>query len=86
MSFVNVQIDLNQVDTDDLIDEIESRDYRVLMPGETDENTEALERTLDEIHNLYQAFICWKDFSMKDSTFESDLKRFFEATIDMKVI
>jgi len=86
MSFVNVQIDLNQVDTDDLIDEIESRDYRVLMPDETDENTEALERTLDEIHNLYQAFICWKDFSMKDSTFESDLKRFFEATIDMKVI
>ena len=86
MSFVNVQIDLNQVDTDDLIDEIESRDYRVLMPGETDENTEALERTLDEIHNLYQAFICWKDFSMKDSTFESDLKKFFEATIDMKVL
>jgi len=86
MSFVNVQIDLNQVDTDDLMEEIERRDYRVLMPGETDENVEAFERTLDEIHNLYQAFLCWKDFSMKDSTFESDLKKFFEATIDMKVI
>lgn len=86
MSFVNVQINLNQIETDDLMEEIENRDYRVLMPGETDENTEALENTLDEIHNLYQAFICWKDFSMKDSTFESDLKKFFEATIDMKVI
>jgi len=86
MSFVNVQIDLNQVDTDDLMEEIESRDYRVMMPGEIDENTEALERTVDEIHNLYQAFIHWKDFGMKDSTFESDLKKFFEETIDMKVI
>jgi hypothetical protein len=86
MSFVNVQIDLNQIDTDDLMEEIESRDYRVMMPGETDENMEAFEKTVDEIHNLYQAFIHWKDFAMKDSTFESDLKKFFEATIDMKVI
>ena len=86
MSFVNVQIDLNQIETDDLMEEIESRDYRVMMPGETDENMEAFDRTLDEIHNLYQAFIHWKDFGMKDSTFESDLKKFFEETIDMKVI
>lgn len=86
MSFANVQIDLNQIETDDLMEEIESRDYRVMMPGETDENMEAFDRTLDEIHNLYQAFIHWKDFGMKDSTFESDLKKFFEETIDMKVI
>jgi hypothetical protein len=86
MSFVNVQIDLSQIDTDDLMEEIENRDYRVMMPGESDENVEALERTVDEIHNLYQAFIHWKDFAMKDSTFESDLKKFFEVTIDMKVI
>jgi hypothetical protein len=57
-----------------------------MMPGEIDENMEAFEKTVDEIHNLYQAFIHWKDFAMKDSTFESDLKKFFEATIDMKVI
>jgi len=86
MTFANVQIDLNQVETDDLMEEIESRDYRVQMPGESDENAEALERMVDEIHNLYQAFLCWKDFSMKDSTFENDLKKFFEVTIDMKVI
>ena len=86
MTFANVQIDLNQIDTDDLMEEIERRDYRVMMPGEIDENIEAFERTVDEIHNLYQAFIHWKDFSMKDSTFESDLKKFFESTIDMKVL
>jgi hypothetical protein len=57
-----------------------------MMPGEIDENIEAFERTVDEIHNLYQAFIHGKDFGMKDSTFESDLKKFFEATVDMKVL
>ena len=86
MSFANVQIDLSQIDTDDLIEEVENRDYHVTLSDDVDANTEALENTLDEIHNLYQAFICWKDFSMKDSTFESDLKKFFEATIDMKVL
>ena len=86
MAFANVQINLNDIDTDDLIEEIESRDYRVMMPGETDEDVEDLHRTLDEIHTLYQAFLCWKDFGMKDSTFEVDLKKFFEDTIDMKVL
>ena len=86
MSYATVQINLTDIDDDTLIEEIESRDYQVMLPGQTDEDVEALHRTLDEIHNLYQAFICWKDFSMKDSTFESDLKKFFEATIDMKVI
>jgi len=81
-----VTLDLNNFDTDDLITELQDREYRVMMPGEIDENMEAFEKTVDEIHNLYQAFIHWKDFAMKDSTFESDLKKFFEATIDMKVI
>ena len=86
MSVINVQIETSSIDTDDLINEIESRDYRVLMPGETDEDVEALHRTLDEIQNLYNAFTFWKDFGMKDSTFESDLKKFFEVTLDIKVI
>ena len=86
MSFVNVQIDISDIDTDDLIEEVERRQYSVMMPGEIDENIEAFERTVDEIHNLYQAFIHWKDFAMKDSTFESDLKKFFETTVDIKVI
>lgn len=86
MAYINVQIETSSIDTDDLINEIENRDYRVLMPGETDEDVEALHRTLDEIHNLYQTFIHWKDFSMKDSVFESDLKKFFETTIDMRLI
>ena len=86
MSFATVQINLTDIDDDTLIEEIESRDYQVMLPGQTDEDVEALHRTIDEIHNLYHAFTCWKDFGMKDSVFENDLKKFFEVTIDMKVL
>ena len=86
MSYATVQINLTDIDDDTLIEEIESRDYQVMLPGQTDEDVEALHRTLDDIHNLYQAFLCWKDFSKKDSIFENDLKKFFENTIDMKVL
>lgn len=85
MSFANVQIDLNQIDTDELLEEIEQREYRVLMPGEIDEDVEALHRTLDEIHDLYHSFCAWKDGD-KNERFEHELKRFFLETIDMKVI
>ena len=86
MAYINVQIETSSIDTDDLINEIENRDYRVLMPGEIDENTEALERTLDEIHNLYHSFCAWKDGCVKNEYFENDLKRFFLETADMKVL
>lgn len=85
MSFATVQINLNEIDTDELLEEIESRDYRVLMPGEIDEDVEALHRTLDEIQNLYHSFCAWKDGD-KNERFEHELKQFFLETIDMKVL
>ena len=85
MSYINVQIETSSIDTDDLINEIENRDYRVLMPGEIDEDVEALHRTLDEIHNLYHSFCAWKDGD-KNERFEHELKQFFLETIDVKVI
>ena len=85
MSYINVQIETSSIDTDDLINEIENRDYRVLMPGEIDEDVEALHRTLDEIHNLYHSFCAWKDGD-KNERFEHELKKFFLETIDIKVI
>lgn len=85
MSYINVQIETSSIDTDDLINEIENRDYRVMMPGETDEDVEALHRTLDEIQNLYHSFCAWKDGD-KNERFEHELKKFFLETIDMKVL
>ena len=85
MAYINVQIETSSIDTDDLINEIENRDYRVLMPGEIDEDVEALHRTLDEIQNLYHSFCAWKDGD-KNERFESELKQFFLETVDIKVI
>lgn len=85
MAYINVQIETSSIDTDDLINEIENRDYRVLMPGEIDEDVEALHRTLDEIQNLYHSFCAWKDGD-KNERFEHELKKFFLETIDIKVI
>jgi hypothetical protein len=85
MAYINVQIETSSIDTDDLINEIENRDYRVLMPGEIDEEVEALHRTLDEIQNLYHSFCAWKDGD-KNERFEHELKKFFLETIDMKVL
>ena len=85
MAYINVQIETSSIDTDDLINEIENRDYRVLMPGEIDEDVEALHRTLDEIQNLYHSFCAWKDGD-KNERFEHELKKFFLETIDMKVL
>ena len=44
------------------------------------------ESTIDEIHNLYQAFINWKDFGNKNESFERDLKEFFKVTLGRYVI
>ena len=53
MSYVNVQIDISDIDTDDLIEAVERQGYRVLAKGQIDEDVEQLHRTIDEIHNLY---------------------------------
>jgi hypothetical protein len=86
MSYVNVQIDISDIDTDDLIENVERRGYRVLEKGQIDEDVEALHRTLDEIHNLYHSFLAWKDGCVKNVYFEREIKTFFDATIDMKVL
>jgi hypothetical protein len=85
MPYVNVFVDVCDFDTEDLITELERNEYRVMAPGQIDEDVEAFHRTLDEIHNLYYSFCAWKDGD-KNERFETVLKRFFNNTIDMKVI
>lgn len=79
MSYATVQINLTDIDDDTLIEEIENRDYQVILHGQTDEDVEALHRTLDEIHTLYLKYV-------SDEDLDKCLKKFFENTIDMKVL
>jgi len=86
MSYINVQVEISDIDTDDLIDVIEGRGYRVLMPGQIDEDVEALHRQTNDIHALLDSFYAWKDGGLKNEWFERELKSFFETTIDVKVL
>ena len=86
MSYATIQINLTDIDDDTLIEEIENRDYQVMLPGQTDEDVEALHRTLDDINSLLDSFYAWKDGGLKNEWFESELKSFFESTIDKKVL
>lgn len=85
MSYINVQIDTTDLDTEDLIEIVEGRGYDVIAKGQIDEDVEALHRTLDEIHNLYYSFCAWKDGD-KNERFESELKRFFVETVDLRAL
>lgn len=65
MPYVNVDIDLDEFDTQDLIDEIESRGLSV------DESLK------DDAYSLYRDFIMWDTAVMHDSAFLQSLKQFF---------
>lgn len=86
MSYINVQINTRDLDSEDLIEIVEERGYRVMAPDQIDEDVEALHRQTDDIHILLDSFYAWKDGGLKNEWFESELKSFFESTIDKKVL
>lgn len=73
-----VRIEMDDIDTDDLAEELESRGYTVIEPDGEHESEETIERTEDDIYNLYRDYIQWADNKSSCSSFESALKRFFE--------
>lgn len=81
MPYINVEVDLETV-----IYELETQGYTVCDPGTESANVETIKEMEDDIYNLYQDFICWKDLGMKDSTFEVAMKRFFEKHTDSLVV
>lgn len=81
MSYINIPVDLESV-----IYELESQGYTVCDPDTESRNVETIKDMEDDIYNLYQDFICWKDLGMKDSTFEAAMKRFFEKHTDSLVV
>ena len=86
MSYINVQIDISDIDIDDLITEIERRKYRVMEPGQIDEDVESFHRNLDRTEDLYYTFCAWKDGSVKNEYFERELNSFFDTTIDKTIL
>lgn len=73
-----VRIEMDDIETEDLVEELESRGYTVIDPVDKDENVETIERMEDEIYNLYLDYVQWEGNKSSCSSFESALKQFFE--------
>lgn len=72
---VNIDVDLCDFDTDDLVDEIESRGLTVLDKEDAGAISEAAR---DEIYELYRDYVSGNDFDRK-------LKVFFEGQLGILV-
>lgn len=87
--FLEIEVRPTQFETDELIEELESRGYDVLKEDDISEaayQEEQLENLKDCLHAVYRDFLLWKDFGMKDSSFEQTLIKFFDDTLDEKVV
>lgn len=76
---VEVDVELDEFSTNDLIDELRERGYSV----EAKDEVTTLE---DQILTLKDDFINWYQFGMKNETFEKIMQKFFKETIDEHVI
>ena len=76
-TYVDVEVDLSEFDTDELIEEIESRD-KWLVVDKLDGDFIA-PRLQDEIYELY------RDYISRSPSFEDNLKAFFENYTDSLV-
>lgn len=77
-----VHIEMVDIDTYDLVEELEGRGYTVIDPDGENENIDTINSTEDDIYNLYRDYIQWTDNKSSCSSFESALKRFFEKYTD----
>lgn len=73
--YTNVEVELDDLNTDDLISELEDRGYTVLSKDD-------LNHYEDHIRSLHQDFLNWYQFGMKNENFEKTMKQFFLNTID----
>ena len=77
---VSVDIDLDQIDTDDLIDELTYRGYTAVDNGE-DAATEAWYK--DQVFELYKEWLA--DEGDNDRRFDKAIRAFFSKMLDKNV-
>lgn len=81
-TFVEVDVDLDDFQSDELIDELEARGYIVMDKDDSD----APESIRNEIQKLKDDFINWYQFGMKNENFEKTMKQFFKETIGEYIV
>lgn len=81
-AYVDVDVDLDDFNTDELVDEVEARGFIVMNKDDSD----APGSLKDQIHHLKDDFILWQNFGMKNEVFERILKEFFKETIGEYIV
>ena len=74
MAYVSVHVDLDEFDDEELIEELESRGYKVSEDGERGNPPP------EPIRSLYSTYT-----TMSPEFFEKELKKFFRDTLDVNI-
>lgn len=72
---VDVEVNLDDFSDDELIEAVESMGYLVVEKEDSGAMSESVK---DEIFSFYKDYILWKDFGMKNETFERIAGKFFQ--------
>ncbi len=79
MPYIDVEVNLHDFDSEDLIEVLEERGFKVV---DKDDSAAMTEPAKDTIHNFYKDYVLWKEFGMKNETFENIANKFFEEQLD----
>ena len=79
---IEVEVFASDLETDDLIEEIENRGFFLL---DQDDSGAMSESAKDDIYNLYRDFVRWDKNEMPDNGFVLSLKKFFEENLNILV-
>lgn len=80
--YKEIEIDINDLDSEDLIENLEERGFKVV---DKDDSGAMSEPAKDMIYNFYQDYLLWREFGMKNETFENIANKFFEEQLDIIV-
>lgn len=76
MPYMSVHIDLDDLDTEDLIEELKLRGLQVIDKEDSGALSESMK---DKIYDLYRVHV-------NGDNFEKHLKKFFEEVLDIVVV
>ena len=79
--YKEIEIDIDDLGSEDLIEILEERGYKVV----DDDSAAMSEPAKDMIHDFYHDYLLWKDFGMKNETFEQIANEFFENQLGILV-
>ena len=80
--YKEIEIDINDLDSEDLIEVLEERGFKVV---DKDDSAAMSEPAKDKIHDFYHDYLLWREFGMRNEAFENIANKFFEEQLDIIV-